>query len=177
MAKERAITQLELIRATVIGQPGWVAARWRRADGSTDDATVRLRHKTAERLYIAEFLMVAPTAVRLRDVPLARIEQAINADAKIRVWVEQGTDEQTLTRARSAAAARPRLKRPEGRRLDDGFYQEVAAAYRGAVANGLPPSKTLAEDSDTPAGTVNRWIAAARERGYLPRGEPGRVTV
>jgi hypothetical protein len=35
---------------------------------------------------------------------------------------------------------------------------------------------TLAADSDTPPGTVDRWIAEARRRGYLPLGEPGKMS-
>ena len=73
-----------------------------------------------------------------------------------------------------AAVKRPRLKRPAGRRLDDNFYIQVADAYRGAVAHGLQPAKTLAEDSETPQGTVNRWIATAREKDLLADAEPGR---
>jgi hypothetical protein len=40
----------------------------------------------------------------------------------------------------------------------------------------MNPGKTLAEDTGTPQGTVNRWIAGARVRGYLPPGEPGKVS-
>jgi hypothetical protein len=71
---------------------------------------------------------------------------------------------------------RHRLKRPRGRQLDDAFYAQVATAYLGAVAHGLPPAKTIAEDSDTPQGTVNRWIATAREKGMLRETTPGKVS-
>jgi hypothetical protein len=177
MTRRRALTQLELIPATVSGHRGWVEARWQRADGSTGAVTARLRLKTAERWYISELLVWVPSNALLRDVPLARIEAAANADPKIREWLEQGTDEETVKRARRVAAERPRLKRPAGRRLDDDFFKCVAAAYLGAVANGLPPAKTLATDSDTPPGTVNRWIAEARDRGHLESTEPGKISV
>jgi hypothetical protein len=68
-----------------------------------------------------------------------------------------------------------RLKRPAGR-LDDQFYRDVSWAYREAIEHGLNPGKTLAEDSGAPQGTVNRWIAKARDLGYLPR-RPGRGRV
>jgi hypothetical protein len=77
---------------------------------------------------------------------------------------------------RRDAAKRPRLERPAARRLDAAFYERVATAYRAAVRHGLPPAKTLAEDADTPQGTVNRWIAEARHLDYLPKAEPGKVT-
>ncbi len=72
----------------------------------------------------------------------------------------------------------PKLKRPPRNKLDDDFYRQVATAYRKAVAAGLPPGDTIAKNSDVPKGTVNRWIAEARkpERGFLPPGEPGKVT-
>jgi hypothetical protein len=177
MARQRTISKLELIPATVAGQPGWVEARWERSDGSRGSAFAWFRLRTAERWYIATLRVNQPTSQLLRDVPVARIEAAANAQPQIRQWIEKSAAPETVKHARSAASKRVRLKRPAGRRLDDAFYAQVAAAYRGAVAHGLPPAKTLAEDSDTPLGTVNRWIARARETGDLPDAEQGRVTV
>jgi hypothetical protein len=168
MTRERAITRLDLIPATVSGRKGWVDARWRRADGSHGSAIAQFRRKTAERFYIAQLLVGVPTVALLRDVPLARIAAAANADPKIRAWIEQGEPEETIRRARRVAAKRPRLERPPKRRpLPDSFFEAVGVAYTAAVAAGLPPAKTLAEESGTPPGTVNRWIATARGKGYL----------
>jgi hypothetical protein len=181
MTRERSITKLDLIRATISGNPGRVAARWERADGTRGEVVAYLRHKTPERWYVAQLLVDEPTSALLRDVPLARIESAIESaiksDPEMRDWIASGESTETIDRARKAAAKRPRLKRPERRRLDDGFYKLVADAYRGAVTHGLNPVKTLAQDSDTPPGTVNRWIAKARELHYLPAGRSGKVTV
>lgn len=176
MTRERTLTKLELTPAYVSGRPGWVDARWERSDGSDGSACAQFRLKKAERWYIARLWIDVPTAALLRDVPLARIEAAANADPKIRKWIEDGAPEEVIERSRRAIAKRPRLERPALRRLDDDFYKRVAAAYTGAVAHGLRPAKTLAAESDTPAGTVNRWIAEARSCGYLPPGEPGKVT-
>jgi hypothetical protein len=176
MTKERAITKLELIPTQVGKDRGWVTARWQRADGSRGEVTAHFRLLKAERWYIARLLIDLPTSPKLRDVPLARIETAVNADAKIQEWIETGAKPAIIDLRRRAAAKRPRLSRPRSRRLDDDFYGLVADAYRGAVVNGLPPSKTLAEDSETPPGTVNRWIAEARRRGHLPPAEPGKVS-
>ena len=129
----------------------------------------------AERWSIARLLIHAPTARKLQDVPLQRITNAINADAAIQEWIKQGTEPETVELMEHDAARRPRLKRPKSRReLDDGFYRRVADAYRGAVANGLPPAKTLAADSETPPGTVNRWIARARNAGLSGRSRAGK---
>lgn len=103
-----------------------MAARWVRADGSRGQVTAHFRLKTAERWYVARLLVDAPTSALLRDVPLARIEAAVNADPKIREWVESATPEETVKRVRRAASKRPKLERPTRRRLDDDFYGQVA---------------------------------------------------
>ena len=176
MTRKRSITKLELRQAHVGGRPGWVAARWQRADGSRGEVVAWFRAAAAERWYIAELRVSLPTTALLRDVPLARIEAAVNAAPKILEWIETAAPAETVRLMKATAAKRPRLERPSGR-LDDAFYVRVAAAYAGAVAHGLQPAKTLADESDTPQGTVNRWIAEARRRGHLAAAIPGRVTV
>jgi hypothetical protein len=176
MARERAITKLELIPVRVSGERGWVDARWHRADGSKRSAIARFRRRDELRFYIVQLLVNLPTGELLRDIPLARIEQAANADPQIREWILDSLDLEPDAQGR-LTWRRHRLKRPEARRLDDAFYARVATAYLGAVAHGLPPAKTIAEDSDTPQGTVNRWIATAREKGMLRETTPGKVSV
>jgi hypothetical protein len=161
MTKERALTELELQPGTNHGEQDWILARWKRADGSGGEVWAQLRRKSEHDWYVARLEVIKPTSTLLRDIPLARIESAANANDRVRAWVAEGV--------RRKAPPRHRLERPRGRRLDDRFYIEVAAAYVDAVAHGLRPAKALAEDSDTPQGTVNRWIAAARGRGYLPK--------
>jgi hypothetical protein len=116
-----------------------------------------------------------PTAQKLRDVPLARIEAAVNANPSLHEWLDGAVPPGIVAGRRSRAAQRPKLERPTGRHLDDDFYRQVADAYRAAVANGLPPSKTLASDSDTPAepSTVGslRLVAADTFRRLRPAGE------
>jgi hypothetical protein len=167
MTRERALTQVELIPATVSGQRDWVEARWLRADATRGSVFAQLRRKTEHEWYIARLLINVPTGELLRDIPLARIEAAVNADERVRRWISGGV--------RRKQPPRQKLKRPSGRRLDDQFYREVASAYVSAVAHGLRPAKTLAEDSDTPQGTVNRWIASARARGFLPKTTAGKA--
>jgi hypothetical protein len=181
MTRKRSLTQLTLSHWRVLGEPGWINARWKRADGSEGRASVQFTLKNVGRWEVARVLIEKPTAALMRDVPLARIEQAVNASAKADKemwdWLEQGGGQEWIKQQKQRAAKRPRLQRPASRRgLDDEFYELVAAAYRGAVIAGLPPSKTLAEDSDTPPGTVNRWIAESRRRGHLPPAEPGKVS-
>lgn len=167
MTKKRALTQLELIPAVNAGERDWVEARWRRADGSGGSVFVQLRRKTEHDWYVARLQVAAPTGELLRDIPLARIEAAANASESIRRYVAEGV--------KAKAPPREKLERPAGHRLDEQFYGKVAVAYIDAVTYGLQPAKTLAEDSDTPQGTVNRWIARARELGYLPQTTPGKA--
>jgi hypothetical protein len=177
MARARAITHLELIPVVVNGQEGWVEAKWQRADGSEGSVVAHLRLRTAERWYIAMLMVVGPTTALLRDVPLARIENAANADPEIHPWLERSLPPAVVERRKRDRAERPRLTRPKNRRLDEDFYRQVADAYRAAVNHGLNPAKTLAEDSDTAQGTVNRWIAKARQvEGGLGETSPGKVT-
>jgi hypothetical protein len=171
---DRTITKIELAPLGNAGR-NWVLARWTRADGSSGEVFAMFRLKRAERYYIARLEIVTPNTQLLRDIPLARIEDAANANPTIREWIDAGMDDDTIERAKVAKAKRPKLKRAGA--LDDDFFRLVAEAYRGAVANGLPPAKTLALDSGAPPGTVNRWIGRAREKGYLPPGQAGRVTV
>jgi len=69
-----------------------------------------------------------------------------------------------------------RLTRPAGKRLDDGFYRDVAHAYQSAVALGLRPRQAIVGDTGAADATVAGWIIEARKRGYLPPAEPGKVT-
>jgi hypothetical protein len=124
---------------------------------------------------------------RLRDLPLSRIENAVNADPRIRLELTDGLAKPmnadparffaTKKQVRGAELPpRHQLKRPAKRRLDDDFYVSVARAYADAVAWGLDPRKTLALDSETPADTVARWIRKARKKGYLTAAEPGKAS-
>jgi hypothetical protein len=171
---DRAITKIVLIPIT--DRAGWVHAEWARKDGSSGQARVYLRLAAAERCAIYSIEVPMPTTALLRDIPLARIEAAANADPLAREWAARALGGEVPELAKAAAARRVKLRAPKKRLLDDAHYQLVADAYRGAVANGLSPAKTLADESGVPQGTVNRWIGESRRRGYLPPGEPGRVT-
>ena len=71
---------------------------------------------------------------------------------------------------------RVKLERPARNQFSPEFLQDVAAAYRQAVAAGLPPLRTMAEDSGVPQGTIARWVAKAREEKFLPPASKGKVS-
>ena len=175
MTKERALTRLRVAHVNFMGSDGYLEASWERADGTSGKAVLSFLPLKAERWHARDIWMREPTAEKLRDVPLARIEAAVNANPSLHEELEKAIPEAAVSWRRGRAAQRLKLERPSSRRLDDSFFQQVADAYQAAVANGLPPAKTLAAESDTPAGTVNRWIAGARARGFLPPSEPGKA--
>ncbi|GEM_PF-6993752 len=175
MVASRSVVELRL--TPLPDRPGWAEAAWKRRDGTGGRVYVYLRLQAAERAAIYSIEVPAPTTALLRDIPLAKIEAACNANPAIRRLATATMDAETVRLAEREAGRRVKLRPPKRRRLDDDHFRHVADAYRGAVANGLPPAKTLADESAVPQGTVSRWIAEARRRGYLPAGEPGRVTV
>lgn len=64
------------------------------------------------------------------------------------------------------------LSRPDGSN-PDGFYRQVAEAYRDVLQTTPKVAKALAEEADVPVGTVHRWVMESRRRGFLPPGPPG----
>ena len=132
-------------------------------------------------------LLVDEASVRrYREVPLARIEAAVNADALVKFDLFAHLEKSIGDDVPSAFAMkdsikvgmspRHKLERPSTRKLDDDFYASVARAYADAVAWGLNPRKQLALDSETPADTVARWIRTARRKGYLSAAEQGKAS-
>lgn len=50
----------------------------------------------------------------------------------------------------------------------DDHLRRVSAVYRHAAERGEPPLRAVVREFDRPRSTASRWIAAARQRGYLP---------
>ncbi|MGH3082790.1 MAG: hypothetical protein ACRDNP_01800 [Gaiellaceae bacterium] len=168
----------------VPGWGGWVQATWRA--GTSSELVAFVRFTEAEALLtLSELRLVEPWARRHRDLPLGRIENAVNADPQMRFQLVLDMPKQIpnddlveFFRAKAnvrGSRVRHKLERPAGRRLDDDFYADVARAYADAVHFALNPRKTLAADSGTPADTVARWIREARKRSKLSEGEPGKA--
>lgn len=62
-------------------------------------------------------------------------------------------------------------KARQGTPLTDDQLRNVAELYRAAAARGLPPVKTITKAEHVSRATASRWVAAARERGFLERSE------
>lgn len=60
-------------------------------------------------------------------------------------------------------ARRPRRGSP----ITDQNLRGVAGLYRAALDNGDPPTQTIVDKMHVARSTASRWVAAARERGFL----------
>jgi hypothetical protein len=173
------------------GPAGWLKARWRR-EGAPFEETIfaRFAAPTSERQSWRIDRLAPSRESRLRlaglvaDAPLYRLEEVVNASDVFREGLlaslhdPEPDDLDSAHLAAYRTMPQPKLKRPPRNQLDDDFYRQVATAYRKAVAAGLPPGETMAKNSGIPRGTINRWIAEARDekRGFLPPAEPGKVS-
>ena len=173
------------------GPAGWVMAELQEEGGFLlSRSWVQFMRKDEAWRPIALFLH-EPTPESVRDVPMHRIEVAVNASAAVSAGLESQL-KQSVPRPGSPEfvnlfmgyrrpdpeplAPLPALKRPTGRRLDDAGYGTVAEFYREASARGLKPRAAIAEAAGASPDVAGRWIYEARKRGFLPPTRPGRVT-
>lgn len=138
----------------LIPRDGWYLVEW-----NSGSAKIRFGDDGE----ISDVWIWQPTPDKLRRVPLGRI--AVAASAALAGPVPIG-------RAPLRAPVRP-----AGKALTDEFYKEVARAYKTAAARGLQPRKWLVEATGAADATVAGWIMEAREREYLPRTKPGKVSI
>lgn len=166
--------------------------RWAFSDELDDDAEVYIRLDEQGR--IVELYLTKNgaeiTPADLRRVPLTRLR----AEARGRpdTWLMmqsdpdlQGADVRAEVRRAfpwNWVPDKPQRREPfelspsspEGG-LTDAFLQDVAAAYRDAVARGLRPNKALAEQTQHEKRTVEKWVYLARKKGFLEPTRPGSV--
>jgi hypothetical protein len=165
------------------GPGGWVEATWQDVTGR-GLAWALFKPDKAGTLELLEIRIPNPTADLLRRIPVGRIKTSVQAHIGLKLPLAVKMNDPAPSDLSSAEFYGPgieeprryKLKRPASRRLEDDFFKNVAKAYRQAVLLGHNPRKTLAEDADAPVDSVARWIRQARELGYLPPGQPGRVT-
>lgn len=63
---------------------------------------------------------------------------------------------------------------PDGK-ITDEFLRNLAAMYRWAVAAGKAPGPAIAESAGVPVSRVHRWVAQARQRGFLAPAIKGKA--
>jgi hypothetical protein len=123
----------------------------------------------------------------LRDLPLSRIEAAVNqpayyaqafelaapanADILPPPWEPGGVPDWWIARPVRRRAPNLRLRIPEGRGRPDSFYQQVADRFAYLATVSARPATDLAEANEVEVTTVHGWVKEARRRGLLPAGE------
>lgn len=117
------------------------------------------------------------TGERLRAIPLARLLRHASAESRSFVAHEGGG-----TFAPPTPAERDAIYRGEGRRprrgspITDEHLEEVADVYRSALERQEPPTQAVMDEWHVSRSAASRWVAAARERGFLGPAQHGRAT-
>jgi hypothetical protein len=174
-------------------EDGWVL--WHRGtDGTTDGISVYAHLYAEEKGGRGEIVGLAVygrnlTADKLRSIPLAHIETVANTNPDFRPHIAgteqhpigktfdqvvQQANKVLLKEAYREAHPRAPLSRPDGSN-PDGFYRQVAEAYRDVVQTTPKVALALAKEANVPVGTVHRWVLEARRRGFLAPARQGRA--
>jgi hypothetical protein len=117
----------------------------------------------------------------LREVPILRIEAAINQTAHRQILADRISDSGASTAdlpggvrfrtppTKALTVDRPTLiiADPGGYRKPDEFYRQVAATFLDQAAVSARPAHDIAEANGIPAATVHRWIREAKARKVL----------
>jgi hypothetical protein len=182
---------------------GWIL--WNRGSGGTTDGLMVYAQLYAdnpgERGHIGHLFIMGRelSSDRVRNIPIGRIEALANTNPDFKPHIigidgdepgamlqavralQSDANRQLMNMARRKASRNPEppqprtpLTRPD-RSDPDGFYRQVADAYRDVVKSTSKVAVVLAEEADVPVGTVHRWILEARRRGFLPTARQGRV--
>jgi hypothetical protein len=116
----------------------------------------------------------------LRSVPVDRLlGEAKAAAASWFAYASPGVFELPSTQERveirrevAKGARRPR----RGSRTTEAHLREVADVYREALAAGKPPTKAIGAHWYVTPPTASRWVAKAREVGFLGPATHGRAS-
>ncbi|MFC9894220.1 hypothetical protein ACFVMC_11055 [Nocardia sp. NPDC127579] len=119
------------------------------------------------------------TAQDLRAIPVRRIAAAV-AQRCSRMGIGEIREDvsfEDIPDQLKVSDLQPVEPPPPGgrRRMTDEFLMEVAQLARTAFASGELVRPTLAKHFYNSPYTVDKWLAAARERGYLNPGEISRT--
>lgn len=173
-----------------IGGRGWA----RYFDGSDRPPYLRLRFgveagaSDRPRVVIRELWATSHesggriSARLVRNLPLGRIEAAVNAEpVYARVLLEvQGVQPDVISMSypnrgdwdllplrwfEDRIQPRLKLELPEGRRKPDEFLAKVIQLFDGLRAISNRPASDIAEANDVPVTTVHGWVKEARRRG------------
>ena len=83
-----------------------------------------------------------------------------------------GVGQEVRREAREIVRARQRQPR-RGIAVSDDDLREIAVIYRAALAEQRRPTKAVMEAMHVSLATASRWVARARDLGYLGPARPG----
>jgi hypothetical protein len=125
------------------------------------------------------------TGKTLRGIPLGRLVRAAAAEAaSLGVYAGRTSDggyRFVLPSAEERAEIQEtffegaRLPR-RGSPVTEEHLREVAEEYKRVLADGGPPTKTIQMKWHVTRPTASRWVAKARERGFLGPAQPARAS-
>ncbi len=169
------------VMAVTSGEPGYQPGD---VPQLTDRVRVTLRGHAFDYVVRVETGPLGPRLVEMAMVP-TRDEAAIDPAALRRIPVQRlalaaaqwlssaggqfaGPGETDDTRTRPDSPAR-------WRRIDDALLTDVTETVRRAVREGHPIRQWSAKQLGTSPATLDRWIRAAKDHGYLSDGEVPRT--
>ena len=114
------------------------------------------------------------TGESLRSLPIARLTREAAADSHLAAAPTLAAPELAKYEQQMPAGDFGALVRGLGPRPN--VLDFVAYVYRDALLTGAPPTKTIQDRLGVPRSTVGRWVALARQAGYLGEAQgQGRV--
>ncbi len=114
----------------------------------------------------------AVTTEALRGVPVAHLVKQVGAGS---VLVVSSLGEHELVADDRSLSDEMVQRFKQSGPTDDALWW-VGYVYRLACAIGSPPTKLVEQWMELPRSTAGRWVAAARDRGFLGAAEgPGKA--
>jgi hypothetical protein len=104
---------------------------------------------------------------------LSDVDAYFSTGVKLPVIYTPSAGPESRVTARTGDEPEP-LQHPGGPITDD-FLRRLAETYRWLTNASRAPAPVIAEQTGAPVGTVHRWIADARRRGFLPPGRKGKA--
>ncbi len=179
------------------GAGDWFRVR-QQARGAVLDVRVRVAADEAGGLRIRELHVCDVgqplTGNHLRDIPLAGIEHAI--EAELASGEERRAGKGSLDSAEQASsdgawlsiadqarheladageATPPAIVPRRGHRRPDDFYKQVASWYREALRAREKPTPYIQAKAKVERSTAASWIQTARKKGFLRDTQRGRA--
>jgi hypothetical protein len=116
--------------------------------------------------------------LKRRATRLALVEVYLRDDGTATFRSPSAADEETIKASAPDVLAKleKNVHQPQrGKRLSDAHLREVAKVYREALKADKPkPTKAVMQHFFTARANAGRWVAEARERGFLGKAEAPR---